>query len=234
MGQREAVAKYYATQKANSLTSTFSALRESRVKQERESELFDLRKKQGELKLKAMELDPAIDPGLVAIKKRSLKLGLEQEKNKLDIAQKQLDYQLADTATQMGAIGEKVKHINRMSQENPEMYGDMMIIPNFETGQVELQPRTASSMVAESTIKKNQAAMTKDMIDSALKLSTDSMGVVDEEKFQNSLQNLKSGGTMGAVSSPATKKPIQYAKGDKVKANGKTYEYLGNDEWEEQ
>lgn len=85
-------------------------------------------------------------------------------------------------------------------------------------------------MTADSTIQKNKASAFKDKVDAALKMSQDSLGNVDEAKFQATLKQLELD-ELG--SAQPTKTEFKVGQIQKA-ANGKDYKYIGNDQWEEQ
>lgn len=221
-----AVVKHKAetAQAINGSIANFRAMRQARVDRERDSELFALNKKQKELELKKMENDPMMDPGIVSMQRKNLKLGLQAEENKMKIQGKMLDYQMADTGKQMQMLREKANHINKMSEQYPEMFGDLQIIPNMETGQVELKPRKTNS---DMTVPQITKALSE--LRSGKSIKDSRAGVKSEE--ETLLENLLKK-KLAAKGSSGLSSDDKFEIGEeKEAADGNIYVYLGNDEW---
>lgn len=222
MANRYDVEKVRAASALNAMGEKFRAMRDARIKMEQDNELFALTKKQKMLELKTMEMNPAIDPGLVAMKKRNLKLRLQSEENRLKINQKTLDYQLSDTAKQMQTVGEKIGHINRLTEQYGNILGDTMTVLNLQTGQVELKQKDYSDKRVESEILKNESYAQKNYVDAARAMATDADGQIDQEKFEKYLESLSS--SIGSASSG------DYSLNQIISHGGKKYKVVGLDD----
>lgn len=139
------VEKIYTATKMNSLGKNFRAMKEARVKQARDQEIFALDKQQKQLEIEKMQNDPTIDPGYRSIVQKKIKLGQKEADLAIKKQEKALEYATYDTQQQMQVIGQKAKMLNQMTLENPEMFGDMMIVPDLETGQVTLKERKSNN-----------------------------------------------------------------------------------------
>lgn len=217
--------KAETAQAINGSIANFKAMKQARVDRERDSEMFSLKKKQAELELKKMENDPMMDPSVVSMQRKNLKLTLQAEENKLKIAGKTLDYQMADTSKQIQILREKANKINKMSEDYPEMFGDLQIIPNMETGQVELKPRKTTG---EMTIPQITKSLSELRGSKSIKDSRSGIKTEEEVHLENLLKK-----KLAAKGSSQVSSADQYEVGEeKEAADGTTYVYLGNDEWE--
>jgi len=218
----------------------FRALRQARVKQARDEEIFNLEKKQAELKLKQMEMDPNYDPGVVALNKKKLKFQSQSQINQFKKQERQQQFAEYGFNDKLRLLSQKAESLNQMTDQYPELFGDLMIVPNMETGVIELKPKTGVQVKAQSEIAKNYAYANKAMASDpryeiAKNMSMDEAGLkVDPELYE---QNLRRFGLMPEIADPNAGRgsaTATYQVGQTVNKGGKSYKYLGNDQWEEQ
>ena len=97
-----------------------------------------------------------------------------------------------------------------------------MIVPNLETGQVELKQKDYSDKRVEAEILKNESYAQKNYVDTAKAMATDSDGQIDQEKFEKYLESLSS--SMGSASSGG------YSLNQIISHGGKKYKVVGLDD----
>lgn len=223
-GRRNSVAWQIASGLSR-IKDNIRTIREMRQQKILEDQKFDIAKRENQLALEKAELE--LGPEAVAGRREEMKLHLTKQK---------AESALADRALQRAQLSEEEnfnKSINFIKQIKQQVSEEDLfgMVPTIDkAGKYVLSPRSAASMTADSTIQKNKASAFKDKVDAALKMSQDSLGNVDEAKFQATLKQLELD-ELG--SAQPTKTEFKVGQIQKA-ANGKDYKYIGNDQWEEQ
>ena len=209
----------------------FFTMKQVRMQQEQDREMFDLNKKTATLKLKAMEADPSVQPGAVALARKSLKLGIQTADAQFKKQAKLLDREEWSNQQKVQHLGQQAEMYNQLQEQNPELFGDMQIVPDLETGNVTLKARSASESKVQSDIERNQSTIQKNRVATARDMAKDEFGSVDEAKFQQYLKDMGSTlGSAGATSVPAwvpKGKEDQYSQAKQHYSDDEIKQYFG-------
>lgn len=227
--RQEDAEKFRTAQRMNNLGSNFRAMREARVKQARDQEIFALDKQQKMLQIEKMQNDETLDPGYRSIVQKKIKLQQKEQDLALKKQEKALEYATYDTQRQMQVIGEKARALNQMTLENPEMFGEFMIVPDLETGTVTLKERKETGIKTQDLVKSLNAYRESRSYGTTEKDPTEvqleALLATRLAKAQGANPNLGNAG--GNSSEPAI--------GTEHKdAQGTVFKYIGKGQWEEQ
>ena len=227
MGQRDAERNNPAIQIVQGLSRMQDNIKNIRLARQQKGlmdQAVEIKKKENTLALEKAEM--MLGPDAVAGRKEEMKLHFTKQKAESAIADRQLQRaQLSEEENFKNSVN-FIKQLGQQTQ-GEDLFG---MVPSIgKDGTYQLSPRSVASQTVPSTIQRNKAAAFKDKVSAAMDMSKDSLGNVDEEKFQTTLKQLQLDELGSATTTP------KYKVGQIQKANnGKNYKYLGNDQWEEQ
>jgi len=203
-------------QSFNQAGDKFRALRDARLEQSRRSEEYNFEKQDRQLKLEEARQDARLHPATVELAQKKLKLGNQRAELELKKQESALRYQEYDANQKAEHLAKQIQLVNDITARgnNPEMFGDLMIVPDLETGQVTLKSRSrmqhsqaaedAKIAASQSTTNKNNNAIMTNNLNTARKLAYNpETGEVDDAKFKEYFDRLNSdqGSATGAQTS---------------------------------
>lgn len=139
----------------NKALSSFRTVRDARVKHGQDEELFQLKKKQLNLELKAAENDPNLDPGVVIQARKDAKLKLGMEENELKAKGKVFQYGEYDLSKKTKQLAQKAQELDMARAIESQYPGSV--------ARTQIDPTTGELVKAEKKSKKDKRYDLKDL-----------------------------------------------------------------------
>lgn len=124
--------------------NAFRNIREARLEQQRKEDLYDLQLRKAKLHIDILENDPRKDPAFVELQRKKLTLGQKKADLEMEETQKMIDYASADIDKQNKMLASKARRYNDLADEYPDMFGDLRILPDLETGTIKVDTKATT------------------------------------------------------------------------------------------
>ena len=162
--------KYELASTINGIQTTYKAMREARLQHERDLQMFELNKRVLKTKVALMESDPDFDPVFVQQKKKLSLAKLKSDEAELNLKTGRMNYQQKPLEDKMKIMLPRMlqmgEALNKATEANPAIFGDLLIDVDLQKGQINLKSRTDKKRADEfdldkltdlySTIQKNK------------------------------------------------------------------------------